>query len=99
MAKIAGGLVRQLHVHSTNAGTRVEQVLCLLAENSPENNDDKNVPIPLSQEDLARITRTTRVTVTKILGQLRARKLVETAYGAIIVNDLQALKAQSRPQM
>lgn len=97
MAKIAGGLVRQLHIHTASAGNRLEQVLCLLAENHP-GGGERDVPIPLAQEDLARITRTTRVTATKILGLLRRKKLVETTYGGIIVKDLDALKAWSLSQ-
>lgn len=97
MARIAGGLVRQLHIHSASAGDRLEQVLCLLAENDP-GGGGRDILIPLSQEDLARITRTTRVTATKVLGVLKRENLVETTYGGIIVKDLDALRRWSELQ-
>ena len=48
--------------------------------------------IGLSQIDLARITKTTRVTVTKVLSELKQKGIVKTTYGGLIVTDLEALR-------
>lgn len=93
MARMEGGLVRRLHFCSLSAEFRVEWMLYSLAANSARLAPKQCVCIGLSQEDLARITSTTRVTVTKILRALREKNLIDTVYGGIIVRDLTALKS------
>lgn len=91
MSKIVEGLVRQLYSQSSDsAEMRVVYILCLLAEEYPKKKN--RIQINLSQEDLARIARTTRVTITKIISDLKKQGLVSTTYGGIIVEDPAALR-------
>jgi len=92
-ARVTGGLVRQIYTQTYDAERRVEELICLLAEYRKEKRDhNKGIYVGLTQEDLARIARTTRVTVTKALGELRKYHLIETAYGGLLVRDLEGLK-------
>lgn len=92
-SQICGGHVRQIAMNTGGIVNRVEQVLCLLAEYHLRH-IPKGAPlvIELSQADLARISKTTRVTVTKVLSDLRQRGIVKTAYGGLIITDLAALR-------
>ncbi len=93
LANAAGGLIRQRFSQLYNAEHRVEEVICLLTEYKKDKRGQcKELFIALTQEDLARITRTTRVTVTKALGELKRNELIETAYGGIVVRDLEGIK-------
>lgn len=93
MSSIVAGMTRQLWVNAESANTRIEQVLYGLAENRllfrPE---DEHALIDVAQSDLARISRTTRVTVTKALSKLKEMGVVEVQYGGILVKDLDALQ-------
>ncbi len=93
LSKITGGLIRQINERTLSADRRVEEVIYLLAEYiHKRESGQQNICISLSQDDLARITRTTRVTVTKTVGELKKRKLIETSYGGIIVRDFSRLR-------
>lgn len=93
LAKIIGGLIRQLHSQTYRADYRVEEVLCMLAEYKIHRGEDENnLFVTLSQDDLARISRTTRVTVTKVCGELKKQGIVETSYGGIIIKDMAGLR-------
>lgn len=93
MATIVSGMTRQLWAGSEAAGTRIDQVLYALAVNRllfrP---GEKHALVDVAQSDLARISRTTRVTVTKVLGKLKEEGIVEVLYGGILVRDLEALQ-------
>lgn len=92
-AEITGGLVRQLYTYTVSAGRRVLEVLLVLARNQLScHGQPGSCRIPLSQGELARISRTTRVTVTKVLGQLKGLQLVQTSYGGIKVVDFAGLE-------
>jgi CRP-like cAMP-binding protein len=93
MAIIVGGLNRQLCMSTENTNHRTKQVICMLAENQLRSNPSaKKIQIKLSQDDLARITRTSRVTIAKILSDLRQQGMIETDYGEILITDIDALK-------
>lgn len=93
LSKIVGGLINQMSAYTISAEQRVLEIICYLAEVSSRNTAyQKDKPINLSQFDLARISRTTRVTVTKVLGKLKDERLIMTTYGGIIVKDLNGLK-------
>lgn len=93
LSRITGGLIRQLHNQTKLVDKRVEDVIYSLADYKRKRNPCRqDIMISLSQDDLARISRTTRVTVTKALAELRKQKFLETVYGGIIVRDLNGLK-------
>ncbi len=93
MAKIAGGLIAQLYTHTISAGERVEEIICLLAENRMKYMPEKEkIFIGLSQYVLARLARTTRVTAAKVVSNLKKENLIDTTYGGIVVKDLNGLK-------
>ena len=91
--RITGGHLRQIGMNANKTSNRVEQVLCLLAEYRLKyTRKGENPVIGLSQVDLARITKTTRVTMTKVLSDLRQKQIVETTYGGLIITNLEALR-------
>lgn len=92
LSKITGGLIRQINERTQSADRRIEDAIHAIAEyRSRGNLNSHDIYISLSQDDLARITRTTRVTVTKAVKNLKTRKLIDTAYGGIIVPDYSLL--------
>ena len=93
LARITGGLIRRTFAHTFPADQKVLEAICLLAEYEKRRTPGaEKIYISFSQDELARITRTTRVTVTKVLSKLKLQNQVETAYGGIIVRDLDGLK-------
>lgn len=95
LSKITGGLIRQIYEQTFCAEHRVEQAIYLLADyKSKASPTNQKISISLSQDDLARITRTTRVTVTKVLAELKRQEFIGTAYGEILVKDLNALRSK-----
>ena len=94
--RISGGHIRQLSMNTVGTTKRVKQILCLLAEYRLKHTRRGEYPvIGLSQGDLARITKTTRVTITKILSELKQENIVKTTYGGLIVTDLKALQQEA----
>lgn len=93
MATIVSGMTRQLWAGTEMAGTRIDQVLYALAMNRllfhPH---EKYAFIDVAQSDLARISRTTRVTVTKAISKLKEEGIVEVLYGGILVRDMEGLQ-------
>lgn len=93
--RISGGHIRQLSMDTAGTTSRVKQILCLLAEYRLRHTKRGEYPvIDLSQGDLARITKTTRVTITKILSELKQKNIVKTTYGGLVVTDLKALQRE-----
>ncbi|MDR0852643.1 MAG: Crp/Fnr family transcriptional regulator, partial [Clostridiales Family XIII bacterium] len=96
MAIVIGGLNRQTCISAEKSNSRLLQILFMLAENKLRKNPDiDHVRIRLSQDDLARITRLTRVTVSKILSDLRHKSIIETDYGEIVIMDMETLRELS----
>ena len=92
-AQITGGHIRQIGMSISDTTNRVEQILCLLAEYRLKHTRKGDLPvIGLGQADLARIAKTTRVTITKILGDLKQKHIIRTTYGGLIVTDMAALR-------
>lgn len=58
--------------------------------------DRGNIVVPLTQEDLAGLTGTTRQTMNQILMELSAAGIVSLARGRVVVEDLDALRARAR---
>jgi CRP-like cAMP-binding protein len=92
-SQIANGLINQLFSQTTRAEHRIQQMLCTLADYEKNRKSFEGaIVISFSQDELARITRTTRVTVTKFLAELKKQNLIKTEYGRVIINDLNELK-------
>ena len=93
MALIIGGLNRQLCISAEKTDKRTLQVLYMLAECLRLGDASSNeVYIKLSQDDLARMVRTTRVTISKILSSLKQKGIVDIDYGGIRVKDINQYK-------
>ncbi len=89
---ITGGLMTQLYLLMFRANQRVEWAIYMLAgQKNRRNPEIKDIFLEVSQEDLARMSRTTRVTVTRSLADLKQRGLLETVYGGVIIYDLEGL--------
>jgi CRP-like cAMP-binding protein len=97
MAIIIGGLNRQLCISKENLSSRALQILYMIADCvHREHPDSDEVYVKLTQEELARVIRTTRVTVSKILGDLKRSNILDTDYRGILIKDMDALFALSR---
>lgn len=94
LSKITNGLTRQIFSQRLNAEERIAETIYSLAEyyGRRQNSYEKPIFIPFSQTELAKISRTTRVTVTKVIGTLKKSKLIDTLYGGIIVYDLNKIR-------
>ncbi len=92
---ILSGLMTQLYSFMFRANRRIEWALYMLAEQKwMRNPDEAEVLLDISQEDLARMSRTTRVTVTKALTDLKNRKALSTSYGGILIQNMDELRKQ-----
>jgi len=98
LCKILEGMVgHHISTNTTNAKRRIVDFICALCETDKgETHKDGRIFVRISQDELARVTRTTRVTIAMALRELKAEKLLETAYGGIFVNDYADLKASAR---
>lgn len=87
LSKVTNGLTRQIFEQRLTAEERVEETIYCLAEYYEKRGGDfeNQIFIPLSQTELARISRTTRVTVTKVLSKLKKLQLIHTAYAGLII--------------
>ncbi|SMC18472.1 cAMP-binding domain of CRP or a regulatory subunit of cAMP-dependent protein kinases [Clostridium acidisoli DSM 12555] len=87
LSKVTNGLTRQIFEQRLTAEERVEETIYCLAEYYVKRGGDfeNQIFIPLSQTELARISRTTRVTVTKVLSKLKKLQLIHTAYAGLII--------------
>ncbi|URZ01610.1 Crp/Fnr family transcriptional regulator [Clostridium felsineum] len=94
LSKITNGLTRQIFEQRLNAEERVEETICSLAEYYKKHQKfkDNKIFIPFSQSDLARLSRTTRVTVTKVMSKLRKSNLIDTVYSGIIIYKFDEMK-------
>ncbi|PJI06880.1 MULTISPECIES: Crp/Fnr family transcriptional regulator [Clostridium] len=96
LSKVTNGLTRQIFEQRLSAEERVQETIYCLAEYYVKRGSDceKQIFIPLSQTELARISRTTRVTVTKVLSKLKKSKLIHTAYAGLIIYNFNKIKKQ-----
>lgn len=95
-SRIVGAMAMQAYSKSIPAESRIIQALYLLAESVAKSKPDRQTAILLtiSQNELARICHTTRVTATKTLKKLKSMGLVDTTYRNIKVLDRAALHMQ-----
>jgi len=92
MAFIIGGLNRRLSMGAERSDVRTLRVIHMIATIHRRVYKEKEpIYIKLSQSDLARIVQTTRVTVSKILADLKRKGIVETDYGGIYVTNMCSL--------
>lgn len=94
LSKVTNGLTRQIFEQRLSAEERVEETIYCLAEYYVKRGGDleNQIFIPLSQTELARISRTTRVTVTKVLSKLKKSQLIHTAYAGLIIYNFNKIK-------
>jgi len=79
--------------NTTSAKARAIDFICALCETDMcEKLESGQIFIGLSQDEFARVTKATRVTIAKALRELRAENLIETAYGGIIIKDCDGLR-------
>lgn len=95
-SRIVGAMAMQAYSKSIPAESRIIQALYLLAESVAKSEPDRKTTVSLniSQNELARICHTTRVTATKTLKKLKSTGLVDTTYRYIVVLDRDALHTQ-----
>lgn len=86
LCKMVNGLVTQLFTHSKSADDKIKEIICALCETDRAHKSEP-IFIGLSQSELARITRTTRATVAKVIGDLKKEGYLDTVYGGIIVKN------------
>jgi len=92
MALIIGGLNRRLAMGAERSDIRTLRVIHMIAMVHIHIYKEKDpIHISLSQSDLARIIQTTRVTISKILADLKRKGVVETDYGGIYITDMDLL--------
>lgn len=94
LSKITNGLTRQIFSQRLSAEERVKETIYCLAEyyRKRQNDYKEAIFIPFSQNELGKISRTTRVTVTKVIAVLKKLKLINTLYGGIVVYDLNKIR-------
>ena len=92
MAFIIGGLNRRFAMGVERSDMRTLRVIQMIATIHRDVYKEKApINIRLSQSDLARIVQTTRVTISKILSDLKQKGIIKTDYGGISVIDMDLL--------
>ena len=92
MAFIIGGLNRRLPMGTERSDVRTLRVIHMIATiHRRVYHEQDPIYIRLSQSDLARIIQTTRVTISKILSDLKKKGVIRTDYGGIYVTDMDLL--------
>jgi len=92
MAFIIGGLNRKMSVHTERSDIRALRVIHMIATMHKRiYNEKEPIYINTSQSDLARIVQTTRVTISKILSDMKRKDVISTDYGGIYVIDTELL--------
>ncbi|WP_328475437.1 Crp/Fnr family transcriptional regulator [Actinoplanes sp. NBC_00393] len=103
MATIAGQLSwanrRRSDFAAFPAHVRLARLLVEIAQvcGRPRADDSIEIAVPLSQPELAAMIAIARATVQKALHELRARKLISTAYRRIVILDPRGLAALTDP--
>ena len=92
MAFIIGGLSRRFTMGAERSDVRTIRVLQMIATIHRDVYKEKDpIYIHLSQSDLARIIHTTRVTISKILTELKRKDVIKTDYGGIYIINMELL--------
>lgn len=92
MAFIIGGLNRRFAMGVERSDIRTLRIIQMIATIHRDVYKEKEpINIRLSQSDLARIVQTTRVTISKILSELKRKGIIETNYGGISVINIELL--------
>jgi len=92
MAFIIGGLNRRLAMGMERSDIRTLRVIHMIAMVHQRVYMEKDpIHINLSQSDLARVIQTTRVTLSKILADLKRKGVIETDYGGIYITNMDLL--------
>jgi len=92
MAFIIGGLNRRYSMGAERSDIRTLRVIHMIAAMQQNVYKEKDpVYIRLSQSDLARVVQTTRVTLSKVLADMKRNGLIETDYGGISVINMEKL--------
>ena len=92
MAFIIGGLNRRLAMGVERSDIRTLCVIQMIATIHQSVYKEKDpIYIRLSQSDLARIVQATRVTISKILAELKRKGVIETDYGGISITNMELL--------
>jgi CRP/FNR family cyclic AMP-dependent transcriptional regulator len=90
--KAAFGEVRRLALPATASGRVANLLLDWSREASPETSGRARCMMPLTHEEIASMTATTRETVTRVLGQLKRDNLIQIHGAALTVLQPQALE-------
>ncbi|MCL1896284.1 MAG: Crp/Fnr family transcriptional regulator [Clostridiales bacterium] len=92
MAFIIGGLNRRLPMGTERADIRTMRMILMIATiHRHVYHEEGPIYIRLSQSDLARVLQTTRVTISKILSDLKKKDVIKTDYGGIYITDMDLL--------
>jgi CRP/FNR family transcriptional regulator, cyclic AMP receptor protein len=83
---------RRLGLPTTASGRVANLLLDWSREQSPKQTDCGRCILPLTHEEIASMTATTRETVTRILGQLKRQQLISLRGAALTVLQPQALE-------
>lgn len=90
--KAAFSEVRRLALPATASGRVANLLLDWSREASPETSGRARCMMPLTHEEIASMTATTRETVTRVLGQLKRDNLIQIHGAALTVLQPQALE-------
>jgi CRP/FNR family transcriptional regulator len=90
--KAAFSEVRRLALPATASGRVANLLLDWSREQAPENAPRGRCMMPLTHEEIASMTATTRETVTRVLGQLKRDNLIQIHGAALTVLQPQALE-------
>ncbi len=90
--KAAFSEVRRLALPATASGRVANLLLDWSREQAPENAPKGRCMMPLTHEEIASMTATTRETVTRVLGQLKRDNLIQIHGAALTVLQPQALE-------
>jgi CRP/FNR family cyclic AMP-dependent transcriptional regulator len=90
--KAAFSEVRRLALPATASGRVANLLLDWSRDQAPENAPNGRCMMPLTHEEIASMTATTRETVTRVLGQLKRDQLISIRGAALTVLQPQALE-------
>ena len=92
MAFIIGGLNRKISMGTERSDIRALRVIHMIATvHKQVYKEEDPIYIRASQSDLARIVQTTRVTISKILSDMKQKGVLTTDYGGIYIKDTDLL--------
>lgn len=97
LSRIVEAVITQSYSQTVGAEIRIAKILYIMADaisrqDGLENQND--ILIGISQSDLARITHTSRVTVTKFLKKMKENGYLYTIYGGIVIRNLRHYESE-----